>query len=136
MSASRRRGIRWVIPLFILPSLILYTLFFVFPAADAFRIATYNWSGFGNTMQFVGLANFAEALRDRIVHVAITNNFTIMLAGGTVLFTLALYFAVVLTTPGCKGKRLLRPVLFFPYTVNEVGVSFLIVNVVLPLHPT
>jgi ABC-type sugar transport system permease subunit len=48
-----------------------------------------------------------------------------MLAGGTVLFLLALYFAVILTTPRVKGKRLLRTVLFFPYSINVVGIAFL-----------
>jgi len=125
LKTQRSRKIRWIIPLFLVPSITLYTMFFVYPAADAFRIATYDWTGFGDTMEFIGLANFVEALRDNIVRTSIANNFIIMLAGGSVLFILAIYFAVVLTTPGVKAKRLLRTVLFFPYAVNEVGVAFL-----------
>ena len=123
-TGGRRKG-KLIICLFLLPSLVVYSMFFVYPAIDAFRIATYDWSGFGTNMEFIGLKNFGEALRDRFVRLSLSNNFTIMLVGGGVLFTLALYFAVILTQPGVKGKRVLRTVLFFPYSVNEVGVAFL-----------
>ena len=123
--AKPHRKVRWIIPLFLIPSFVVYSIFFVYPAIDAFRIAAYEWSGFGENAKFVGFRNFTEALRDRLLRVSITNNFIIMLVGGSVLFILAMYFAVILTTPNVKGKRLLRTVLFFPYSVNVVGVAFL-----------
>jgi ABC-type sugar transport system permease subunit len=124
--------IRWIIPLFLLPALAFYTAFFVYPAVDAFRISRYDWSGFGGDKVVVGGENFREALTDPFVHRAVLNSFTIMLAGGVVLFALALYFAVVLTHPGVKWKRVLRTGLFFPYAINEVGVAFLWIFILNP----
>jgi raffinose/stachyose/melibiose transport system permease protein len=124
LSRSHRR-IRWIIPLFLAPAFIVYTLFYMYPAVDAFRISLYDWTGFGNNATYVGLKNFGDALRDRFVRMAFGNNVLIMFAGGALLFLLALYFAVILTTPAVKGRRLLRTVLFFPYTINAVGIAFL-----------
>jgi ABC-type sugar transport system permease subunit len=124
--ATSRRQSKWIIPLFLLPSILLYTLFFIYPSIDAFRIATYDWSGFGDkNMKYIGLQNFLEAVRDPFVRSSLANNLIIMVPGGILLFALALYFAVVLTHPRFKGKRLLRTILFFPYVINEVGVAFL-----------
>jgi len=125
MPRTAHRPIRWIIPVFLAPALLFYTLFFVYPAIDAFRISLYDWSGFGINAKFIGLKNFAEALGDQYVRLSLSNNLLIMVAGGALLFTLALYFAVVLTTPTVKGRGLLRVVLFFPYTINAVGIAFL-----------
>jgi len=97
--ATPRRKVRWIIPLFLIPSFVVYSIFFVYPAIDAFRIAAYEWTGFGENAKFVGFRNFTEAFRDRLLRVSIANNFIIMLVGGSVLF--------------------------FPYSVNVVGVAFL-----------
>ncbi len=125
MPMTSRRPIRWIIPVFLAPALLVYSLFFIYPAADAFRISLYDWTGFGSNARFIGLKNFGEALQDRIVRLAFSNNVLIMFGGGAVLFTLALYFAVTLTNPKVKGRTFLRIVLFFPYTINAVGIAFL-----------
>ena len=125
MQAVGRRKGKLIIPVFLLPALVIYTLFFIYPALDAFRIALYDWSGFSKNPKYIGLQNFQEAFRDKFIRTALSNNFIIMLVGGAILFALALYFAMVLTTPALKGKRVLRTVLFFPYTINVVGVAFL-----------
>jgi len=125
MRMTARRPIRWIIPLFLAPALLFYTLFFVYPALDAFRISLYDWTGFGNNAKFIGLKNFGEALRDQYVRLSLSNNLLIMVLGGALLFTLALYFAVVLSTPTVRFRGLLRVVLFFPYTINVVGIAFL-----------
>ena len=72
MQAVGRRKSRIIIPLFLLPALAIYVTFFIYPAIDAFRIALYDWSGFGNNPTYVGLGNFQEAFRDKFVRVALT----------------------------------------------------------------
>src|SRR5947209_17418138 len=82
MPRTGRRPIRWIIPLFLAPALLFYTLFFVYPALDAFRISLYDWSGFGIDAKFIGLKNFVEAFGDKYVRLSLSNNLLIMLAGG------------------------------------------------------
>src|SRR5688572_16218668 len=48
--------------LFILPALVLFAVFSLFPFVKVFQLSVYEWDGVSPTMQFVGLQNFATAL--------------------------------------------------------------------------
>ena len=54
-----RKGRNVIIVPFLAPALILYTVFFVYPALQAFYISLTEWSGFG-AAKFIGLKNFGE----------------------------------------------------------------------------
>ena len=54
----------WAVPapslhLCILPALVLYVLFLVYPTLNVFRMSLFDWNGLGNAPSFIGLDNFA-----------------------------------------------------------------------------
>ncbi len=59
---------------FVLPAVIVYTLFVMFPAAEAFRFSLYNWSGLGVPTKFVGTDNYREIFSNREFLNALWNN--------------------------------------------------------------
>lgn len=121
--SGRRKG-KGIIFVFLAPAIILYCIFFIYPAFDSLRISMYDWAGLNiANAKFIGLQNFAEAFDDRWVRVAIKNNFLIMLIGGLIMFTLSLLFAVALTQRRIKAKIFFRTVIFFPYLISGVGVG-------------
>ena len=48
--------------LFILPAIVLFTLFSLFPFIKVFQLSVFEWDGFSNDMKFVWLNNFRTGL--------------------------------------------------------------------------
>lgn len=132
VESGRRKG-KSIIFLYLAPAILLYSILFLYPAANAFRICLYRWTGlnFANA-KFIGAANFVEAFGDRWVRVAVRDNFLIMTLGGVLMFSLSLLFAVALTSGRFKGKDFFRTVIFFPYMISGVGVGLFWVFVLNP----
>ena len=58
-----RKGRNVVVIPFLAPALVLYTVFFIYPAIQAFYISLTEWSGYGEP-RYIGLKNFGELIRD------------------------------------------------------------------------
>src|SRR5258708_33426818 len=69
-----RRGETIAGYLFVLPNLIGFTIFGLFPIAFAFYIALTNWN-LSSPPQFIGLTNFQTMLTDRLLWLSIKNSF-------------------------------------------------------------
>jgi len=85
---------------YIMPGLAFHVLIVTIPAAMSFYLPLTEWNGM-NVPKFIGLANFAEAIRDRVVGIAIVNNVKWMLFWMTVPLILSFVLAHWLT----KVKR-------------------------------
>jgi ABC-type sugar transport system permease subunit len=130
---SGRKRSKGIIFVFLAPAILIYILFFLYPAASAFRISLYKWSGFYfKNAKYVGLANFKEAINDRWVHMALANNLLIMFGGGILLFGLALLFAVLLTNRRLRGRAFFKTTIFVPHVINPIGVALLWVFILQP----
>ncbi len=49
--------------LFLLPSLIIFTLFVVMPMMEAGWYSFFSWNGLNTPTNFIGLGNYIEAIR-------------------------------------------------------------------------
>lgn len=117
---------RLIIP-FLLPAIILYSIFVLYPYVQAFYLALTSWSGTSANKPFVGLSNFSKLLTDgRFLH-ALGNNgkFLIILPLGTL--TVAILFAALFTQGqrGIPGAGFYRVVFFFPQVMSLVIVGIL-----------
>lgn len=132
-AVSGRKRPKGIIFLFLLPAALLYLIFFIYPTLDALRISLFDWAGFKiETATFVGLGNFRELLGDKWARLALENNLFIMFFGGILMFSAALFFAVVLTNPRFRGRTFFKIVIFLPYVLNEVGVALLWIFILQP----
>jgi ABC-type sugar transport system permease subunit len=114
------------IALYLAPAALVYLIFYIYPAADAFRISLYRWTGFvAANARFIGLANFREVLGDEQLHQAFGNNLKLLFGGGAFCFLLALFFAAVLSHQKTKGAAYFKTTIFGPYTISAVGVALL-----------
>jgi len=130
--SGRKKG-KGIIFTFLAPAILIYAIFFLYPSADAFRISLYKWSGFYfKNATFIGLGNFKEALNDKWMRLAFSNNILIMVAGGIFMFAMALFFAVVLTNPRYRARTFFKTVIFLPNVINAVGVALLWVFIFQP----
>jgi ABC-type sugar transport system permease subunit len=121
MSRSGKRSV--VLP-FILPALVVYTLFFVYPAIQALWVSLHDWSGFGKNMVYIGLGNYQEMSRDPIFWGALGRTLLIAVVGGIGVFVLAFLFSAIFQLD-IKGKRFFRAVIVFPVIVPGVGIGLI-----------
>ena len=116
----RRRQWRIIVP-FLLPSLILYLLFVVYPDASAFWVSLRRWRGL-RTITYVGLENFIKLPTDRIFRLALEHNFFFMVVNTIGTVAVALSAAVVLTGK-VRGVGFFRTLYFVPATISIVAIA-------------
>lgn len=117
---------RVIVP-FLLPALVLYAVFVLYPYVDAFAISLTSWSGTAMTRPWVGLDNYQFLLTDGRFLDALGRNgqFLIMLPIGAI--GLALLYATLFTQAGkgVVGSGFYRVVFFFPQVISAVIVGIL-----------
>lgn len=120
----QRDKIKTVI-LFLTPAVVLYSVFFLLPMAQAFYVALFQWRGVSMNKQFVGLANFQKLLfEDPIFWKAMGHNLAFLIASVLIVIPLALFFANALNTK-LRGSQTFRAIYLFPNMISVVAVAVL-----------
>ncbi len=117
--ARRGPGRRTTIALFLLPALILYAVFVLFPIVQAVHYSFFKWNGLTPLSDFVGIANYQRALADPIFQGAVTHNMLIVVLSLVVQIPFALGLALMLNRR-FRGRLVLRLIFFAPYVIAEV----------------
>jgi len=107
------------IALFLVPALALYVVFVLLPIGQAMRFSLFDWNGLQPLDDFVGLDNYARALRDPIFQGAVSHNVVLIVLSLVIQIPFALGLALLLSRP-MKGRALLRLIFFAPYVIAEV----------------
>src|SRR5437879_5412195 len=116
----RRLRQRDVVPyVFILPNLILFSVFVLGPVVFSFGMSFTNWDGLGPAT-FTGLRNYAKLLTDDLFGTAVRNTF--VYSFGTVLpmMALALGLALMLNA-SIRGRTFFRVVVYLPVVISWVA---------------
>jgi multiple sugar transport system permease protein len=116
----------WYVPyLFLLPGLILYLLWTVYPLLYELYISFFDWKIMpGQASTFVGVDNYLQAFNDKLFWLALTNTlqYTVVTVVGQLLFGLG---AALLVHRVFFAKRLFRAIYYLPVVTSWVVVSFL-----------
>ena len=118
-SVPRRFQDNLTITLFLLPAIILFLLFVVYPIFSSIYYSLFNWKGFGPAVDFVGLNNFKNILSDKIFLIALRNGLLIIVFSLVIQLPLSLMLAV-LVGRDLPGRVFFRAVFFMPYVLSEV----------------
>src|SRR5579875_2996196 len=120
----RRELTAWT---FLLPLLIVFVLFLLVPILLGFRLSFFNASLVGSGLsQFVGLANYAEALSDPNFWGAVWNTIIFTIISTPILIVLSLVLAVMVNSVR-RFQWVYRIAFFAPYTLS-ITVMVLIWN--------
>jgi len=122
--APRRIQDNLTIALFLLPALLLFFIFVLYPIIQSVYYSTFNWKGFGPAVDFVGLANFKKILTDRVFLVALRNG--LLIVTFSLLFQLPLsMFLAVMVARDLPGRAFFRTIFFMPYVLSEVITAYI-----------
>ncbi len=120
------RTIRTITPyLFMLPGLILFLVFMIYPLFSGVRMSFYQWSIMPNKPStFLGFDNYIKAFQDPIVGVAFKN--TVLYTAVTVPAQMVLaMLAALLLNAVTRGRTLFRIIYYLPVVTSWVIVSLL-----------
>ena len=106
----------------ILPALLLYAIFFLYPTLSNLRYALTEWDGFAEP-KFVGIDNFTRAAtNDDIFVKVLSNNVEFSLLVIIFQTGLSLLFAIFLLK-NTKASVALRTLYFFPTILSSVSIA-------------
>ncbi|KAB8189514.1 ABC transporter permease subunit [Nonomuraea phyllanthi] len=121
--ATRIWSERWAY-VFLLPTLLLFGLYTVWPIISSLFYSMLDWNGLGAERSFVGLANYREALADPLFWKSLGITLVIIAVTVPVRVGLGLLVALVLNNPRLPLAKLFRTALFVPVvtTTAIIGV--------------
>ncbi|RKP58232.1 sugar ABC transporter permease [Cohnella endophytica] len=108
---------------FMLPVLVLYVLFFIYPMIDAFAKGFTKWNGIG-TPTFNGLKNFDKALSDDNFWHSVKNNCYFILFSVFVQVPIIVFLSLLISNVK-KLKGLYKTAVFIPSVMSTAVVGIL-----------
>ena len=123
LKATPTRTSRWRLDLvgwsFILPLLIVYTIFMLWPILLGLRMSLFNWSLIGSgTNEFLGLGNYAEALQDPDFWHSLWNTIVFTIISTPILVILSLALSLMVNSVSGRMQWIYRLAFFAPYTLS------------------
>jgi N-acetylglucosamine transport system permease protein len=117
---------RLIIP-FLLPAILLYGVFVIWPYAQAIYVSLTSWRGVSGNKPFVGLENYQRLWDDERFHEALARNGQLLIVLPLVTIAIALTFAALFTqgSQQIRGAGFYRIVFFFPQIIPAVIVGIL-----------
>ena len=116
---------RWCY-LFLVPMLIMFSAFTIWPIFASGYFALFDWNGIGWPEKFVGLANFKELIKDKLFWNAFKNTYLFALTQTAVKLPVALFIAILLNNRKLRSASFYRTLFFLPVvtTTAIIGIIF------------
>lgn len=108
--------------LYLLPALIVYGAFLLYPVIRTAQFSTYEWSGFGPAT-FVGLQNYIDLAGDSRFLAAIGHAFTLIIFYSLLPLVVGLVLAAILRRGQVRGMGIFRVLIFMPQVIALVVVA-------------
>lgn len=105
---------------FLLPALIMFLIYVIYPIAQSIRISFYDWDGLGE-MTYIGLENYYELFDSDEFWTAVKNN--VLWLVFYMLSPVAGLFIALYLNQKVFGIRLIKSLFFFPFVVSLVVVG-------------
>ncbi|TDD26810.1 sugar ABC transporter permease [Kribbella turkmenica] len=112
--------------LFLVPTVLLFGGFTLWPMVASWWYSFFNWDGVGNPTDWVGLANFREVLGADAFWRAFWHSFAFSLAAIFIEMPLALVLAILLNNSWLRFRNLYRLVLFLPVVATTAVIGIVI----------
>lgn len=111
--------------LFILPALLMFVVFSIYPFYKVFQLSVYEWDGISSAMKFVGLAQYKHILtQNPNFWTAMGNAAFITMLALIVQNGLALLLALLVNRE-IKGDHIYRTIFFLPPVLSGIVVGLI-----------
>ena len=119
--AVRRQQARYAV-LFIVPGLLVYLAFMIYPFLNTIYLSFTNWDGITANKDWVGLSNYVRIFGEEAALKAFINN-VIWVILGTISPVVLGLFEALLVWSGVRGSIVFRTLYFLPFVLPLVVVG-------------
>jgi raffinose/stachyose/melibiose transport system permease protein len=109
--------------LYLLPGLLIYLAFILYPILETIRTSFYRWDGFSQNRTFTGLANYAGLVGEPQFLTALFNNIKFILFYSIIPIMIGVVLASLLGRRKLPGLTFFRAGLFLPQILSMVVVG-------------
>lgn len=114
-----------VIILYLLPALLIYLCFLIFPAFQAILLSFFKWKGIGsNVFSFYGINNYIEIFHNKVFWLSVKNLVYFLFVSLITQLPVALILAYLLSM-GLKGTRFFKVTFFIPVVLSVTAISLM-----------
>lgn len=110
---------------FLLPALVLYLIFSIYPMLSAVYYSMTNWNGIAVDVKFVGLKNFRYLFQDEKFGIALKNTFTFVIMDVVLQNFFGLITALLILKCGKRVGSVTRTLFFVPAILPGVVVAYM-----------
>ncbi len=96
--------------------------FVMFPAFDLIRMSFTDWDGYSADYNWIKLENYISMLKNEDLWMSLKNN-AVYFAAHLLFIPIELMFAVLLTSK-LRAAKLYKTMVFMPYIINGVAISY------------
>lgn len=110
---------------FLTPALFMFIMVFLYPICRTVVMSFFKIEGITDSIskwQFSGVDNYVKLLSTTLFKTSMWNLFRIWFIGGIIVMSLALLFAVILTS-GIRFKSFFRAMIYLPNVVSAVALA-------------
>lgn len=121
MSTLSKKRKQFIAVALVVPILLLIA-FVVFPAIDLFRMSFTNWDGMSPSSDFIWFDNYVSMMKNGDLWLSLRNNAIYFIVHFCMIFV-ELLFAVLLTSK-LRAAKFYKTMVFMPYIINGVAISY------------
>jgi len=116
-----KNQIRIVPWMFLLPALIMFSIYVIYPIIQSLTLSFHDWDGLSPDKVFVGFDNYRELFDDDVFWTSLKNNLIWVIL---YLFSppIGLAIALFLNQKG-RMMRLVKSLFFFPFVISQIVVG-------------
>lgn len=124
VASSKRIKKKYNIPgyLFILPSILFFVFYILYPIVFVGWSSVYDWSTLKN-MTFVGVENYTKIFRDKVFWTTMRNSLYWIITTVPIQAALGFFLAYIVEERLRKGKGIFRTVFFLPVATSVAVVA-------------
>ena len=121
MVIARNRYGTWFDLAMVLPALLLFGVFIVWPAMEALRTSLYSEPTMGS--RFVGLENYRVMVADPVFWIAMKNNLLFIVCNLVFQVGIGTVFAALIDQGIRRGSTVIRTIIFAPLVIAPVAIG-------------
>lgn len=110
--------------LFVLPALLLYAIFMIYPFLRSIYFSFTDWNGVRPQINLIGLDNYREMVTDPLLWLSLQHNVIWVIIGTTVPLAIGLLLALLLWSRP-RGFTLFRTIFFMPQVLSAVVIGII-----------
>ncbi len=107
---------------FVLPALVLYLIFMVYPFFQSIYLSFTSWNGVESVKEWIGLDNYRELIRDPMLWTSLRHNLIWVVIGTVAPIVIGMWLALLLWRQP-KGFTLFRTMFFMPQVLSTVVIG-------------